>query len=196
MSVGLSLVGTGKNPEGRPDTDFYSTPSHATAALLGKELFGKRILEPACGEGAISEVLKYWGYEVSSTDLYNYGYGISHKDFLNPSTYTTDSNYDAIITNPPYRHAEEFLKRALDMTKLTNGKVALLLKLQFLEGQKRKTLLEHSPLRSVYVFSKRLTFSRNNEPIGNSGMMAFAWYVWDWNLENHCPDGRAHIEWL
>jgi hypothetical protein len=185
MTVGLSLVGTGKNPDGRPDTDFYSTPAWATEALLSRETFEGRILEPACGDGAMSKVLEPY-YNIHSFDKYDLGYG-ERQDFL---TYG-EEYWNAVITNPPYRHAQEFLERALFLTKPHRGKVALLLKLQFLEGQKRAKILKDSPLKTVYVFSKRLTFYRNNIPMQNGGMMAFAWYVWDWTHE-----GPPTLDWI
>jgi hypothetical protein len=188
----LSLVGTGSNPDGRPDTDFYATPEWATLALLEREKFGMAVLEPACGDGAISKVLATQGHIVGSYDLYDHGFGNTGIDFLQTTwSYLT---WDAVITNPPYRLAEEFLTYSLELVKPVQGKVALLLKLQFLEGQKRKSLLESSPLKNVYVFSKRLTFTRNNQPVGNSGMMAFAWYVWDYNPRYYC--NKPHIDWI
>lgn len=189
-----SLVGTGSNPDGRPDTDFYGTPTWATEALLDREPFGFSVLEPACGDGAISKVLTKH-HQVESYDLYDHGYGITGVDFLD-FVWSLNTQWDAIITNPPYRLAEEFLQHALDITRDSNGKVALLLKLQFLEGQKRKKILEQSPLSKVYIFSKRLTFTRNNEPVGNSGMMAFAWYVWDWNIYNQNGCKQPHVDWI
>ena len=193
-----SLVGTGSNPDGRPNTDFYATPEYATKALLDREPFGHTILEPACGTGSMSEVLMDYGYDVYSSDLYHHGYGLTGINFLEAYEYYDQwlEKFDAIITNPPYREAEAFLKQALRMTEPTQGKVALLLKLQFLEGQKRKLLLQRSPLSRVYVFSKRLTFTRNNEPVGNSGMMAFAWYVWDWSILYTHGCKHTHLEWI
>lgn len=67
--------------EARPASDFYPTPPHATKALLGVELFNGSIWEPACGKGHISEVLKEHGYEVTSTDLFDHGYGKPGVDF-------------------------------------------------------------------------------------------------------------------
>ena len=42
----------------RQTEDYYATPDIATELLCGLEVFSKDILEPACGEGAISKVLK------------------------------------------------------------------------------------------------------------------------------------------
>lgn len=78
--------------------EFYPTPPEATRALLSVESFEGDIWEPACGDGAISKVLKAAGYQVVSTDLINRGYGAGGHNFLK-SDKTLAKN---IITNPPY----------------------------------------------------------------------------------------------
>jgi len=177
ISTVKSTIGYGSKPEGRPDTDFYRTPEIATEKLLEKESFTGVIWEPACGDGAISKVLIEKGYNVLSSDLYNHGYGVPNIDFTNVSNVY---DWKSIITNPPYNLAREFIDKGLELTKHNDGKLALLLRLSFLEGQKRKALFETSPLKRVYVFSKRITFSRPGETRELSGMMAYAWFVWDW----------------
>lgn len=180
-------VGQGENPEGRPDSDFYETPRIAIEKLLEVEKFTNPILEPACGAGAISEILKEHNYKVYSSDLHDYGYGESGLDFLDYSI----RPFPSVITNPPFSLAEQFIKKGLAVTKSENGKLALLLRLAFLEGQKRKPLFESSPLKSVHVFSKRITFSRPGLNFQSSGMLAYAWYVWDWQYE-----GKPTISWI
>lgn len=176
-----SLVGTSA---GRPDGDFYPTPPEATHALLDREEFSGSIWEPACGDGAICRVLSERGhFDLTATDLVNRGYGEFDHDFL-----TSPYRADNIITNPPYTLAQQFIELSL---KRTTGKVAMLCKLQFLEGAKRKKLFETTPLKSVYVFSKRLTMTRNGEKMKNSGMIAFAWLVWE---HGHC--GPATLGWI
>jgi hypothetical protein len=59
--------------------------------------------------------------------------------------------------------------------------MALLLKLAFLEGQKRSRFLERSPLANVWIFRNRLNMTRNGEEPTGTGMIAFAWFVWDVN---------------
>ena len=49
--------------------DLYQTPPEATQALLRAEKLPDHILEPACGLGAISEVLKAAGHQVISGDI-------------------------------------------------------------------------------------------------------------------------------
>jgi hypothetical protein len=175
-----SLVGTS---EGRPDHDFYPTPREATLALLEVEEFTGDIWEPACGDGAISVVLEEFGHVVKSSDLIDRGYGEGGKDFL----FSTDTATN-LITNPPFTLAEDFVRKAL---LTTTGKVAILGKLQFLEGAKRKKMFESTPLKAVYVFSKRLSMYRNGEKMKNSGMIAFAWFVWE-----HGYEGKPTVSWL
>ncbi len=81
MTVAQSIVGFSTDG-GRPLDDFYITPPEATRALLAVENFGPRIWEPACGDGAMSEVLIAAGYDVVSSDLGDYGYGDPGVDFL------------------------------------------------------------------------------------------------------------------
>lgn len=176
----------GDSPEDREPDDFYRTPEHATRALLEKESFEGTIWEPACGDGAISILL---GKNVISTDLYKRGFGTPHVDFLRCigcPIFPDQINH--IITNPPYKLAQEFIEHAL---KIVDGKVAMLLKLNFLEGQRRKSFWLTSPLKSVYVFSKRLSFDKGTEKGKGKGLLAYAWYVWDKNYE-----GKATIDWI
>lgn len=178
-----SLVGTSA---GRPDNDFYVTPADATLALLQHEAFPGVIWEPACGNGAISKlVAQHEGVtQVISTDLIDRGYGESGRDFFKEQRIV-----DHIVTNPPYALAEQFVRHSLSCT---TGKTAMLLKLQFLEGVKRQKLFEETPLKSVYVFSKRISMYRNGDK-GNysSSMIAFAWFVWE-----HGYSGEPTIRWI
>jgi hypothetical protein len=184
----MRLVGTGTNPEGRMPNDFYETPAYATEVLLEREEFPGMTWEPACGKGAISKVLVEHGLDVYSTDIVDYGYGEHTRDFL---VYDLDEEGMVnVITNPPFKDAQKFVETALVVTKQQGGKVAMLLKLQFLEGEKRRKLFEGSPLKKVYVFSKRVSFHREEES-KNNGFMAFAWFVWDWNYF-----GEPTIGWI
>lgn len=120
----------------REDNDFYATEPLATMLLLQEEKFNKTIWECACGAGHIGCMLENEGYDVIATDLVYRGYGEEESfDFLED---TIDDFEGDIITNPPYKYVLEFAKTALDTVKEGN-KVALFLKLTFLEGQKRKS---------------------------------------------------------
>lgn len=177
-----SLVGTSA---GRSEFDYYPTPRVAVDLLLSRENFVGDIWEPACGDGAISKVLEEYGHEVYSTDLIDRGYGLSGEqyDFLNYDHRATN-----IITNPPFNIAQQFVDLSL---KRTTGKVALLVKLQFLEGAKRKKMFESTPLKTVYVFSKRLSMTRDGVKMKNSGMIAFSFLVFQ-----HGHVGPPTLAWL
>lgn len=159
--------------------DFYPTPQWATLALIEHESFAGTIWEPACGDGAMSEILSTTGCEVISTDLFDRGFGIVGEDFL-----TSERTADNVVTNPPYNAAEAFLDKAL---KVSQRKVALLLRLAFLEGGNRyRTIFKTRPPARVWVFSERITFYPKDALRKGSGTTAYAWFVWDKSTEGAC----------
>lgn len=128
--------------ENREAFDYYATDPKAVEMLLELEQFAPVIWEPACGEGHISKVLQAHGYEVISTDLVYRGFGDPEPlDFLKE---TLDGFEGDIITNPPYSVGIEFVQRALESIR-PGGKVAMFLKVQFLEGQKRGAFFKDTP---------------------------------------------------
>jgi hypothetical protein len=175
-----NLAGSSKKK--REEDDFYPTPDYATIELLKKEKFSGEIWECACGNGAISKILEK-EYPVISTDLYDRGYGHPDINFLESFL-----DVDNIITNPPYKYAQEFIEHGLSFTRY---KVAMLLKLNFLEGQKRNAFFASTPLKTVYVFSKRLSFDKGGEKGKGAGLLAYAWYVWEIGYA-----GKPILDWI
>ena len=115
------------NKNDRAVGDFYPTPSFVLFPILEKEKFEGTILEPCCGEGHISKELLSKGFDVTSRDLFDRGYGETGIDFLfipQPKT------FDNIITNPPYNLALEFAQTSLIVAR---KKIALLMKINFLK---------------------------------------------------------------
>lgn len=159
----------------RQVNDYYATDPKVVSCLLEVEKFSPIIWECACGEGHISKELERNGYKVISTDLIDRGYG-KQLDFLE-TTAPPSSGLD-IITNPPYSHALEFVQHSLDL--LEDGhKVAMLLKIQFLEGKSRRLLFDKSPPKVVYVSTSRLNCAKNgNFNSYKSSAMCYAWFVW------------------
>lgn len=159
----------------RQSEDYYATEPKAVEHLMRLEQFNHDIWEPACGEGHISEVLKAHGYKVVSTDFVDRNYG-GIGDFL-----AIDNIYwhGDIITNPPYKYAQEFVEKALSIIPDGN-KVAMFLKLTFLEGKARKELFKTNPPKTVWVSSSRLKCAMNGEfdAVGGSAT-AYAWYIWE-----------------
>lgn len=186
--TGTSLSGMSITRE-RVENDYYATPPESTIALLEREKFSGDILEPCCGEGHISEVLKDYGYNVISNDLINRGYGETNEDFLNSDQLRANN----IVTNPPFKYAKEFIEKSLEVT---SGKVAMFCKVQLLEGLSRREMFENTPLKTVYVFTKRQNPLRNGSPVDENGKkwastMCFAWFVWE-----HGYEGKPSIEWI
>ena len=158
--------------------DFYPTPPWATKALLENEKFEGNIWEPACGNGAMSEeIKKRYPCQVYSTDLYDHGYEFAHTGINFLMTYNAEKQWNNIITNPPYNEAENFIHKALS---IVNHKAAFLLRLSFLEGEKRyKRLFAKSPPVRVWAFSERITFYPAGAEIKGSGTLAYGWFIWD-----------------
>ncbi len=178
-STTLQYIGNNKHDD-RIENDFYATPIEAVEALLKYEEFKGKIWEPACGLGAISKPFIKAGYEVYSSDLIDRGYG-EVKNFLK-----TDLVFDNIITNPPFNLANEFTLHGLNSARY---KLALLCKLSFLEGIKRSnSIFNQKKLKKVLIFSKRLSFEKNNV---KGGLMAFAWFIYEINY-----DDLPTIDWI
>lgn len=159
----------------RAESDYYATSPKAVEILLEYERFYQNIWEPAVGGGHIAEVLKDRGYTVRCSDIVDRGYGGTEMlDFLSVS----EPWEGDIITNPPYSHAKEFVEKSLELIP-PGYKVAMFLKLTFLEGSGRKPMFKNTPPRWIYVFSSRIGCARNgNEEDFKGGAVAYAWYVW------------------
>lgn len=127
----------------RQREDYYATEPKATEWLCKLERFEGRILEPSCGEGHMSRVLEAAGYDVASRDLVDRGYG-EVADFLAIDNLEWDGN---IVTNPPYKYAQQFVEKALSIIP-EGKKVAMFLKLTFLEGKARRALFRSTPPHS------------------------------------------------
>lgn len=169
-------LGASNHSDGeREVNDYYATEPKAVELLMSLETFDKNILEPSCGEGHISDVLKSHGYNVVSRDLVNRGYG-DVADFLSDDN--TEWNGD-IITNPPYKYGCEFVEKALQIIP-RGHKVAMFLKVQFLEGKHRRKMFDITPPKRIWVSSSRLKCAMNGEFDKMTGSAAsYAWFIWE-----------------
>jgi hypothetical protein len=162
----------------RQEHDYYATEPRAIDLLLEVEEFNKDIWECAAGEGHLSKRLIAYGYNVKSTDLIDRGYGEGGVDFLKQTEWFDGD----IITNPPYRYAIEFVYKALELIP-TGNKVAMFLKLQFLESKKRRKLFDEYPPKVIYVSSSRLLCAKNGDFEGmkkdGGSAVAYAWFIWE-----------------
>jgi hypothetical protein len=157
--------------------DLYETPSAAVFALLKAENLPHHIWEPACGPGSIVSALRGRGHTVWATDLVDYGLEDSESgvDFLMERQSRID--VEAIVTNPPYKLGGEFVEHALALCP----RVYMLLRLAFLESERRSNILDGGQLARVHVFKKRLPMMHRHGWLGpqSSSSIAFAWYCWD-----------------
>lgn len=179
----------------REPLDYYATDPRAVELLLEQEEFAPHVWECACGEGHMAKVLEQHGYDVLSTDVVDRGYGIGYVDFLAVTKEDIKEDFPRdIITNPPYKYAKEFVEHALDLSA-EGTKIAMFLKLTFLEGQKRRVLFEKYPPQTVYVSSSRLQCAKNGDFEGdnakNGTAIAYAWFVWRKGFQ-----GPTNIKWF
>ena len=177
---------SGYQREGR---DFYATPAWVTEALLRHVRFRGPIWEPCCGDGAMSTVLTQHGYQVTSTDIADRGFGVPGTDFLTCRTVPQDCT--AIVTNPPYgdtgSHKGQaksapamlgFLRHAMMLTASVQGQLALLVRLQWTAGRRAAGLLSSGPFASVIVLTRRIRWFDMGEQT-NNGQHHHAWVVFD-----------------
>lgn len=147
--------------------------------------------KPAAGRGAIVNVLQAAGHDVIATDLIDYGVPgqIGGRDFL--LTFEPPPDCDTIVSNPPFRIANEFVAHAHALVP----RVIMLLRLAFLESERRRPILEGCGLARVHVFRKRLPMMHRDGWEGrkaNSGQ-GFAWFVW--NRDYSGPTIVNRISW-
>lgn len=182
------LGASSHSADARAPDDYYATEPKAMELLLAEERFAPVVWECACGEGHLSRVLEAHGHEVVSTDLVYRGYGRQEAvDFLK-----AEGGFDGdIITNPPYKYALEFVRKALRIVQ-PGRKVAMFLKLQFLEGKGGKRFFLENPPKTVYVSSSRLGCAKNGDFVKMpSSAVAYAWFVWEKGFA-----GELVIRWI
>lgn len=165
---GTSLAGMSTTRE-RVQDDYYATPYQATEMLLDEVKFSGNFLEPCVGGGHIVDVIKkYYPDEcVYGVDLVDRGY---------PNTLVADflkhdflgQKFDNVVTNPPFSLAQEFLEKSMEVVN-DGGKIAMFLKIQFLEGAKRREMFKKYPPKYIYVFVKRQAPWNNGSPVDEKG---------------------------
>lgn len=160
----------------RETNDYYATEPKAAQLLMDVEKFSPVIWECACGEGHLAKEFVNAGYQVYATDLINRGYGYQ-QDFLSTAAPLCWLRYNH---TPPYSKAQEFVEHALDISA-DGRKVAMFLKIQFLEGKSRRELFKKYPPKTIYVSSSRLKCAMNGdfERYAKSNAICYAWYVWE-----------------
>ena len=143
--------GGGRHSYAKRGADMYPTPSVATEALLRVEQLPARIWEPAAGDGAIVDVLREHGREVVASDLADYGFPLDFAaDF--PALTAAPAGVDAIVTNPPFRLAEQLVAHALKLCP----RVVMLVRLAFLESERADPSSKTAASRVSTIIRRRL----------------------------------------
>ena len=174
MTFSPSLIG--QHPHVERGLELYETPPLAVEALLRAEVVPLDVWECAAGRGAIVKVLRHAGHIVTASDVTDYGFPLDFQaDFL--TTTEAPEDLEAIVTNPPYKQAQQFVEHALELVP----RVIMLLRFAFLESSRRTEILEHRGLARVYVFRKRLPMMHREGWTGPRARSAIAymWAVWD-----------------
>lgn len=181
----------------RIEGDHYPTPRWAidliVPQLVQRYLTPERqlVIEPACGDGAILEVLAREGvqqllaFELDATRAAAAAAFAGRvpsplsmvfcADALTESwrRWNVDPTQAAfVIGNPPYSHALAFVQKAMAEVG-PNVPIAMLLRLGFLESDERQAFHEQHPC-DLYVLPNRPSFSGNGKTDG----CAYAWFVW------------------
>lgn len=163
ISEKLNLAGQ-PGDRARRKLDYYPTPPNVTAALMEfLQLTPCKIWECASGTGSMSKVIRLYGHDVIETDI------ITGNNYL-----YTQRSCDAIITNPPFNLADQFIYKAVQECRL----VAFLLKSQYWHSRSRQKLFLQYPPTFVLPLAWRPDFLEKER--GNKGKptMECAWSVW------------------
>jgi hypothetical protein len=172
----------------REENDYYATDPRVIDDLLEREDFNN-IWEPAAGKGHLTYRLQKLGKQVYSSDLIDRGQGFDIIDFLK-----TDKKWDGdIITNPPYKIAQPFIQKALDIVQ-PGRKVAMFVRLLFLESKKRKIFFQDNPIKYIYVYSSRVECKKGADldyVFDGGSVTCYAWFIWEKGYK-----GETIIRWI
>lgn len=164
----------------RKERDLYETPEWVTEALLPHLRPLRFIWEPACGSGKMARVLERVA-EVWACDIEPPGGDCIQADFLSDTPRVSVDFVSAIITNPPYDKATEFIEVALRRVDHLGGLVAMLLRTDFDHAKSRTHLFRDNPAfcKKVVLMRRIVWFVEDDGKPKASPSFNHAWYIWD-----------------
>jgi hypothetical protein len=190
-------VGVNQNDPNRNANDLYRTPPLATYLLCKYSNLPKNIVEPCAGYGNIAAELIRNGHNVTCYDLNEYPQTlVPVTTGVNALDLSKISGYDGLITNPPYK--SDFPRKLVEKSIQDYSYTAMLLRITFLEGVKRRKLFEQHPPTQIIIFSDRVRFDSNElEPIEKSeqigGMICYMWIIWSKTTPN---SAGTQVKWV
>ena len=160
-----------KTKDERPENDFYPTPKCLTWELLKTGVLKdcKDILEPCFGKGAISNILKENGFNVTCRDIM-YGNDFLKDDYSN-------EHYDAVVTNPPFCKWDDFIKKSKDVA----DKVCVIGRTNYFGAHSRNIDGIWKNLEYVYVFDRQVDYTSEFREDGKvkCGCLITCWMVFN-----------------
>jgi hypothetical protein len=197
MSQNTSSAVMQQRLEPHDSLDDFPTQPWATRALMehviipAKGLLGRKELksmtawEPAANRGHMAIPLTGYFERVIRSDIHDYGNGQQQCDFLIPGTEPASvavRGADWIITNPPFRLAEQFIDRSRQI-KGWQG-TAMIVRTAFLEGVGRyERLFAMNPPTIVAQFTERVPMVKGRLTATGSTATAYCWLVWMANAD-------------
>jgi hypothetical protein len=186
MSQNTSSAVMQQRSEPHDSLEDFPTQPWATRALCEHVLSASRlkatsVWEPACNRGHMTDALEDYFAEIWASDIHDYGLdGAFQHDFLMPFKphvmKYADAKISWVITNPPFRLAEQFIARALDIATIG---VAVIVRTSFLEGVGRyENLFRHRPPTIVAQFSERVPMVKGRLTATGSTATSYCWLVW------------------
>lgn len=176
----------GSYDDGLDGLDPYFTCPEAIASLIALEgdRLPLRLWEPAAGNGAIVRPLRETGRFVVATDVHNYGLeGCAIYDYL---TADPPPGIQGIVTNSPYKRAQEFAEKALSEVPY----VAFLVRSNFdIEGVKRMVFRARHPSTRIWRSARRLPMMHRygwDGPLAPSNI-PHCWLVWEREAPREFP---------
>ena len=122
----------------------------------------------------MSNVLAAYFRLVESSDIHDYEFG-EKRDFLDYAN--TANQFDWLITNPPFRLAEEFVLKGLSITRIG---LAILARTVFLESSGRyRAIFSVKPPTKFAQFVERVPMVRGRLDKAASTATVYCWLVWD-----------------
>lgn len=210
MTANRSTAVMQRRHEPHDSLDYFPTPPWATRALCEKlmtksPLTKLTVWEPACGEGHMARPLSEYFGRVYASDVFDYADTFPEQDdicdFLcewdHPALFQPQPDHavdrsrpaDWVITNPPFRLGEDFIRTAL--RRATTG-VAVFVRTSFLEGiERHRSLFTQSPPSLVLQFAERVPLVKGRLDKEASSATSYCWIVWE-----KAAGDRTHFDWI
>lgn len=165
--------------------DDFPSPSWCVRAFIEHillprcpEIDRQRVWECAANRGCMARPLSEYFGDVYATDVHDYGWSGLDKieDFLFHGSENDAGEIDWVISNPPFKAAEQFVEKAGRIAKVG---YAFLVRTSFLEGVGRyNNLFRRNPPSVVAQYVERVGMARGRVDPNIATATSYAWMVW------------------